>query len=42
MDFHTPENMSDKTLESDFDYKDYQWWLAYTEKDGWEIASQGY
>ena len=41
MDFHsTGEEGS--TLEKDTDYKDYQWWLARTEEDGWEIVSRGY
>lgn len=42
MDFHTGENAGDTTLESNHDYTDYQWWLASTDKDGWEIVSFGY
>ena len=42
MDFHTPENTGDTTLESDRDYTDYQWWLARTADSGWEIVSFGY
>ena len=40
-DFHTPEDTSETGFEADFDYKDYQWWLARNE-DGWEILSTGY
>lgn len=39
MDFHTPENTGDTNLEADHDYTDYPWWLARTDKDGWEIVS---
>ena len=42
MDFHTPENPGDTGLEADRDYTDYPWWLARTDKDGWEIISFGY
>ena len=28
--------------EPDEDYKDYQWWLGWTEEDGWEVVSWGY
>ncbi len=41
MDFHSPKDNTDKSLESDHDYKDYEWWLAQTE-DGWEVVSNGY
>ena len=42
MDFHTPKNTGDTSFESDKDYKHYQWWVAKTEDDGWEIVSKGY
>ncbi len=42
MDFHTPEKSKDDALESDHEYKDYQWWLAQNEEGGWDIVSQGY
>ena len=42
MDFHSPEDTSDTTLNSDYDYTDYQWWLARTDDSGWEIVSFGY
>lgn len=41
MDFRSPKNNTDKTLESNHNYKDYEWWLAQTE-DGWEVVSNGY
>lgn len=42
MDFHTPEDVGEKTLNADFDYTDYQWWLARTADSGWEIVTFGY
>ena len=42
MDFHTPEDVGNLTLNADSDYNDYQWWLARTDDSGWEIASFGY
>ncbi len=41
MDFHSSADGSG-TLESDTEYIDYQWWLARTEDDGWEIVTSGY
>lgn len=41
-DFHTPKDTGDSAFNSDFDYKDYQWWLARTNDGGWEIVSFGY
>lgn len=41
MDFHTAEDLQG-AWEPDYDYQDYQWWLAYTEDNGWEIVSWGY
>ncbi len=41
MDFHTPEKTGDTALEPNRDYTGYQWWLARTDKDGWEIVSYG-
>ncbi|MBQ3405217.1 MAG: M15 family metallopeptidase [Oscillospiraceae bacterium] len=40
-DFHTAPDIQ-STMEPDTDYNDYQWWLAWTEDDGWEIVSMGY
>lgn len=34
MDFHSPKNTGDTTLESNHDYTDYQWWLARTADSG--------
>ena len=42
MDFHTPEDVGELTLKTDSAYTDYQWWLAKTEDDGWEIVTFGY
>lgn len=42
MDFHTPEDVGELTFNSNFDYKDYQWWLARTKDGGWEIVDNGY
>jgi D-alanyl-D-alanine carboxypeptidase len=42
MDFHTPEDTSGTTFTANHDYKDYQWWLARSDKDGWEIVDFGY
>jgi D-alanyl-D-alanine carboxypeptidase len=42
MDFRTGENTGDTTLEDNRDYTDYRWWVASTDKDGWEIVSSGY
>lgn len=42
MDFHTPKDTGDTTFNPDDEYVDYQWWLGYSEKDGWDIASFGY
>lgn len=41
-DFHTPKDTKGTTLEPDHEYKDYQWWLARTEDDGWQVVSFGY
>lgn len=41
MDFHTPENVGETTLNADFDYADYQWWLARTADGGWEVVTFG-
>ena len=40
-DFHTSDESSD-VLEANTDYNDYEWWLAHTENDGWEIVTRGY
>ncbi|MBQ3418474.1 MAG: M15 family metallopeptidase [Ruminococcus sp.] len=42
MDFHTPEDIGELTFNADADYTDYQWWLARTADDGWEIVTWGY
>ncbi|MBQ6540819.1 MAG: M15 family metallopeptidase [Oscillospiraceae bacterium] len=41
MDFHSSDN-DEQGLNSNFDYKDYEWWLARTEDGDWEIVSWGY
>ena len=41
-DFKTPEDTKGTTLEPNHEYKDYQWWLARTKDDGWEVVSFGY
>ena len=41
MDFHSPAEDTKENWEKDTEYKDYQWWLAKTEEDGWEIISIG-
>ena len=40
-DFHSPETASG-AWETDKEYRDFQWWLARTEEDGWDIVSWGY
>ena len=42
MDFHTPEDVGENTFNADFDYTDYQWWLARTDDGGWEVVTFGY
>lgn len=42
MNFHTPEKSEDAALESNHEYKDYQWWLGQNKEGGWDIVSQGY
>lgn len=42
MDFHTPEDVGEMTFNADFDYTDYQWWLARTADGGWEVVTFGY
>ena len=42
MDFHTPEDVGEPSFNSDFDYNDFQWWLARTDDGGWEIVTHGY
>lgn len=41
-DFKTPDDTKGKTLEPNHEYNDYQWWLARTKDDGWEVVSFGY
>ncbi|MCR5292708.1 MAG: hypothetical protein K6E28_07485 [Eubacterium sp.] len=40
-DFHvyTP---TVSAFENNTDYDNYEWWLAKTEEDGWEIINKGY
>ena len=42
MDFHTPAEIGELTLNADSDYTDYGWWLARTADGGWEIVTFGY
>ena len=42
MDFHTPKDVGELTLNADSDYTDYGWWLARTADSGWEIVTFGY
>lgn len=42
MDFHTPAEIGELTLNADSDYTDYGWWLARTADSGWEIVTFGY
>ena len=42
MDFRTPKERGELTLEPDRDYTDYQWWLAAADDGGWEIVTFGY
>ena len=40
-DFHSPvEGIGAWNL--DEEYRDYQWWLGWTEEDGWTLVSWGY
>ena len=41
MDFHTDADLKG-SLNPDFDYTDYQWWLACTEDGDWKKVSKGY
>ncbi|MGI6265349.1 MAG: M15 family metallopeptidase [Acutalibacteraceae bacterium] len=41
MNFHSPKE-NNGPLEPDFDYNDYQWWLARTKDGGWEVADRGF
>lgn len=34
-DFHSPEDS--RHWEPDHEYTDYQWWLAFSEEDGWDL-----
>ncbi|MBQ1566428.1 MAG: M15 family metallopeptidase [Erysipelotrichaceae bacterium] len=42
MDFHSPKNNENSTLEADHEYTDYQWWLGCDAEGSWEIVSFGY
>lgn len=42
MDYHTPDDVGELTLNAGFDYNDYTWWLARTADSGWEIVTFGY
>ncbi len=41
MDFHTVKDIQG-AWEPDYDYKDYQWWMAQGEDGSWDIVSWGY
>ncbi len=41
-DFHSPVEDGPYAWERDFEYRDYQWWLARIKGGGWEIVSWGY
>ncbi len=41
MNFHAPKE-AEGAWEPDMEYTDYQWWLGYSEKDGWDIVTMGY
>ena len=41
-DFHSPTNASESAFESDYEYTNYQWWLARTADGDWEIVTVGY
>ena len=40
-DFHTPVE-GGGAWEADTEMKDYQWWLARTENEGWQLVNFGY
>ena len=42
MDFHTPADVGELTLNAESDYTDFQWWLARTADGGWEVVTFGY
>ena len=41
MDFHSPKENAG-AFNPDFEYTDYQWWLAQAEDGSWDIVSWGY
>ena len=41
MNFHSPAE-GGGAWNPDFEYTDYQWWLARTEDGGWDILTFGY
>ena len=41
-DFHSPVEDGPYAWERDFEYRDYQWWLARKKDGGWELVSWGY
>ncbi len=41
-DFHSPVEDGPYAWERDFEYKDYQWWLARKKDGDWELVSWGY
>ena len=41
-DFHSPVEDGPYAWEPDTEYTDYQWWLARTEEDGWQLLNWGY
>ena len=40
-DFHSPVE-GGGAWEEDTEYTDWQWWLARTEDDGWDLLTWGY
>ena len=40
-DFHSPAEGGD-AWEADTEYTDWQWWLARSEEDGWQVLTWGY
>ncbi len=42
MDFSTSSDTSGTTFTPNHDYDEYQWWLAASKDDGWEIVDFGY
>ena len=41
-DFHSPVEDGPYAWERDYEYRDYQWWLAREKNGGWKLVSWGY